>query len=724
MNKITVRIRPELILTAQHTNRGRYWLVEDPVALKYFHLRDEECFVLRSLVDGITLTDLKRQFNEHFHPLKIGLRQLNRFLFHLHELGLVVSDIQGQGEVLARRNRTGRRKRIMASLANPLAIRLPGIAAAESIDRFYPAIKILLSKPAIAFWILLVSLASTLVVVNFGAFQNRLPTLSDFLSPTTAIWFAIALALTKALHELGHAFVSKHLGGNCREIGVILLAFVPTLYCDVSDAWRMPNRLHRILVSLAGIFTEMVLAAIVTIIWWFTKPGDLQTIALYILFFCSVSTFLFNINPLIRCDGYYVLSDLTNTPNLWQESRAQWRRAWKSWFSGQPMANPQQTPRSHVFPLMAYAAASTIYCWALIAGILWMTFRILEPAGLASLAWTLTAMVVIGYFGPSFFAAAKMASSPVRRREYRVNKLATAATVAVCLGAMFFFLPLTNHISAPFVIELADSRPIFAPVSGTLKYAIPDQSTVTAGDRLIELESDQIDLRIAETSGEVAQHQQRLASLQKMLLSDPSVAPLIPGEQQALVDATDRLNLWQQDRDRLVFHAPIDGTLFSPPPLASGQTGQTELTQWAGSPLEPVNLGAMIQVGQLIGLVGAPGQFRASVLIDQTDVAGVRRGQAVTMRISHLPSRTFGGTIVDISKTNAKDIPDDLLFALGLQSANPDQKSEVYYQATIRFDAEEVAILQGMTGHVKIRIDRITIAGRVSRFLAKHFTIY
>lgn len=724
MNEINARVRPELILTAHHTDRGRHWIVEDPVALKYFRLRDEECFVLKSLVGGITLGELRHQFNEHFHPLKLGLRQLNRFLFHLHELGLIVSDTRGQGDVLSQRNRLNHRKRILSSCTNPLAIRIPGIAATQWIDHIYPKVRILFSRPAIAFWILLVFFATSLVAINYGAFQSRLPTFSDFFSPSTAIWFAVALILSKALHELGHALVSKHLGGNCREIGIIFLAFVPTLYCDVSDAWRMPNRWHRILVSMAGIFTEMVLASFVTLVWWFSEPGELQALALRVLFLCSISTLLFNINPLVRCDGYYVLSDLTDTPNLWQESRAQWRRALMSWFSGQPMVAPQHIPRNHILPLIAYAAGSTAYCLALIAGILWMAFQILEPYGLASLAWILSGIVVTGYIAPSCYAIAKLVASPTRRRELRIKKVATATIIASVLVTVLFLLPLPNRITAPFIIELRDARPIFAPVSGILKYAVTDQTTVVFGERLVELTNDEIDLEIAEASEGVVQHRQRLANLKTLQLNDPSVGPLIPGEQQALKDTMKRLHLWQQDRNRLVLRAPIDGTVFSPPAIVNDVPSELDLTQWSGTAMQPENQGAMIQVGQLICLVGQPDRFRASIFLTQSDVPGVRHGQQVVMRIDQLPSRLFRGSVVDVSQADAKDLPPGLMLQLGLPPSVSHQRGEIYYRAAIHFDSQDMMILQGMTGRAKISTDRCTLARRITHFFTKHFTLH
>ena len=117
-------------------------------------------------------------------------------------------------------------------------------------------------------------------------------------------------------------------------LGVMLLVFMPTLYCDVSDAWRLESKWQRILVSAAGMLVELVLASIATLLWWFSEPGLLHSLCLRVMFLCSFTTLLFNANPLVRCDGYYILSDLVDVPNLWQESRGQWRRAAWSWLTG------------------------------------------------------------------------------------------------------------------------------------------------------------------------------------------------------------------------------------------------------------------------------------------------------------------------------------------------------------------------------------------------------
>ena len=140
--------------------------------------------------------------------------------------------------------------------------------------------------------------------------------------------------MTKILHEFGHGLSCKHFGGECHEIGVMFLVLTPCLYCNVSDSWMLPNRWHRAAIGAAGMYVELVLASICTFIWWFTEPGPLNYICLNVMFISSVSTVMFNANPLLRYDGYYILSDILEIPNLRQKASTILNRKLGKWCLG------------------------------------------------------------------------------------------------------------------------------------------------------------------------------------------------------------------------------------------------------------------------------------------------------------------------------------------------------------------------------------------------------
>ena len=132
---------------------------------------------------------------------------------------------------------------------------------------------------------------------------------------------ASILIVTKSIHELGHGLMCKHFGGECHEIGFMLLVMTPAMYCNTSDSWLLPNKWHRIAIGGAGMYVEIVMAAICTFIWWHTQPGVIHYMALNVIFLCSITTLLFNANPLLRYDGYYMLSDYLEIPNMGQNPK-------------------------------------------------------------------------------------------------------------------------------------------------------------------------------------------------------------------------------------------------------------------------------------------------------------------------------------------------------------------------------------------------------------------
>lgn len=736
--RANLRMRPDLILSPRGAGASRHWIVEDPVAAKYFRLRDEECFILRRLDGRASLRELKRGFEERFYPLRLGFRSLNGFLFHLHELGLVVGENHGQAEVLARRDQRNRRRRWLAILANPLAIRLPGYPARRLVDRLYPALRWLLSPIMLALWSTVVLAATTLVTLRFATLQQRLPTFDQFFQTPALGGFLIAVVLIKALHELGHALVSRHVGGSCRQIGVMLLMGMPTLYCDTSDAWRVPRRGPRVLIALAGVAVELIIAAIATLVWWFSEPGGLNTFALQVAFLCSVSTLLFNANPLVRADAYYVLADWLDLPNLWQESRAVWRRAWNRWLTGRPAPDdlPGRPFRGQTLGLMAYAAASTLYRWILVGGFLWFLFRVLEPLGYALLAVLLAVPVVAAVVVPPLHRMTKALASPVGRRVYVNRRLATVPlTLAVIVGGILF-MPLPRRVTAPCWIDLHQGQTVYASVAGQLRWSAVEGQPVAMHEPVARLEDPASNLRLAELRADVRSRQRNLENLRRLQTSDPTVGASLPAEQQSLEDAIRRLALHQQDHDRLTLLAPVGGVVLSPAiegRIASDPTSN-RLAGFQGSPLDPKNLGAWIEVGQAVCVIGDPGSMEANLVIRQDDVANVAPGRRVVLRIDQAPVRTLTGTVTAIAKATADDLPDSLRQRLGLATTNRglvNAAAETHYQATVRIDprdpdnaAESAADLtRDATGVAKIEAEWQSLAGRLLRYFRRNFTL-
>ena len=233
----------------------------------------------------------------------------------------------------------------------------------------------------------MVLFAASLVLGHFDEFRNRLPELSALTDWRNLPWLLLAIGVAKTLHEVGHALVCKHFGGEVRELGIMLLVFAPCLYCDVTDAWRFRSRWQRIAVSSAGVVVELCLAAAATIVWWYAQPGVVQLVALNIMVICTLNTLLINGNPLLRYDGYYIFSDFMEVPNLWQRLREALRYFWAEWLLGQPMTVDALLPARHRPWLAAYAIASKIYLTMVCVLIVWGLAKSLAPYHLENIAY-------------------------------------------------------------------------------------------------------------------------------------------------------------------------------------------------------------------------------------------------------------------------------------------------------------------------------------------------
>lgn len=727
MSTLNVRMRPELVVTPQGAESERQWLVHDPVTLQFFRLRDEEWSILRMLDGRTTLEEIRARFERQFAPLRLGAQQLQAFLFRLHEFGLILSDAPGQGEVLRRRQQSHERSEWLGRFSNPLAIRLPGLPARPLVEALYPHCRWMFSSAAVVLWLLLGLIAGLLLAVELGAIGSRMPDFFAFFNVRAAWWFAVALISTKALHELGHALMCRHFGATCREFGVMLLLLMPTLYCDVSDAWRLPNKWQRVLISAAGMCVELVVAAVATWLWWLSEPGPLHAICLRIMFLCSVSTLLFNVNPLLRYDGYYMLSDWLDIPNLWQESRELWRGWTWSWLSKTEWVPDPTIPRRLYPALMIYAAASFVYSSLLLVAMMWFAWRVLEPQGLGSVAIGLMLFAGSGMVVGPTYRAVKWWARPTRGPRVQRGRAGLVVVVAMAILVAVALVPVPHRIAVPAWLEAAGAETVYVSVAGRVQDTVRPAVRVDRGESLAHLASPDIEARVAELESEVRQEQLRLSNLRVLLNGDPSVAPLVPAAEKSVQDAEERLRQAREDQERLVLKSPRNGSVLPPPIIARNAVDSRRLATWQGTPLDAANRGCFLETGTALCQIGDPEALEAMLVIEQSEVPFVRVGQSVRLRIDQGPVGVVTGTVSEVAKTDARDIPDSLARALDLPLRREGkagvQAAATYYQARVKLEPAELPLAVGMHGRAKILADWQPLGSRLLRWLQLTFRV-
>lgn len=724
---LEVRMRADLAVHEQQYEGRRYWVVKDPLTLRYYRFQEEE-FAVLSWLDGRTsLEELQKKFERRFAPQKISSAELHQFLGTLHRSALVVSQSPGQGAQLLERRRERKRQERRAVWSNPLAIRFRGFNPDELLSTLHDYFGWLFSLPAILLAILLGCCALGLLLVEFDTFRSRLPGFHEFFTLKNWFYLSLVLGITKVLHEFGHGLACKRLGGECHEMGVMLLVFSPCLYANVSDAWTLPNKWHRAAISAAGMYVELILASLATFVWWMTRPGLVHYLALDVMFVCSVSTLLFNANPLMRFDGYYILSDLLEIPNLRTKASRILQAKLAHWMLGIPEPRDPFLPQRNQLAFALYAVAAAVYGWLITASIVWTLTKMFEPYGLKVLGMGLAAVSLYALVVRPLVGLKKFLFSPGRTT--RVNKLRAALSTAILAGLFISlaWFPLPRYVMCSVLVQPRGATTVYVDVAGSVKEILAEPyAPVAAGTPLMRLENVELELSVARLESEAAAAATHLEALRERALVDDQAAELLAHGEEALAAIEEQLARKRQELARLTIVAPADGVLTPPPPRPGHESATTgRLAVWSGHPLELRNVGAFLDTGVTLGQIADPAALEVVLLIDETEVDYVRPGQRVDVILDALPGQRLTTTLATLSAEELEIVPT----SLSNKSGGPlptrtdphgyERPLNTTYQASAALENNDSRIVVGARGLARISAGYETLGARIWRELAR-----
>jgi putative peptide zinc metalloprotease protein len=724
---LMLRLRPDVVTVPVEMAGARTWVVQDPLTLEHFQFSAEEYALLDMLRQPVSLAELQRAFGRQFPPQTITPQSIWGFLSRLHEAGLLISDAAGQGRELAERTQKERLRQWAFAWTRMLCIRFRGLDPDRFLTAAHQRLGWLFSRTMLVAAALLMLYAASLVVGHFGEFRARLPELSVLFDPRNLVWVLLAIGGVKVLHELGHAMACKLFGGQVHELGVMLLAFSPCLYCDVSDAWRLPNKWQRIFVSSAGVLVELAIASVATIVWWHSQPGLVNLVALDVMIVCSVSTLLVNGNPLLRYDGYYILSDLTESPNLWQRSRDVLRSLATRWFWRKPQDADPLVPARHRAWLAGYAVASKLYLSLVLVLIVWGLVHLLYPWHLQNVAYTLGFVLLGGVLVGPLTSAVRLAQNPVRRADLRQGRAAVVSAMALAVAIVVLAWPVSYYVRAPLVLLPADAARVYATVAGTLADALPPGAQVEPGQAIAQLENTDVELELARLRGKQELEQMRLAHLEALRGRDPEANDEIPAARATLADVTDRLAERRRDAERLTLVSHEGGTLIAAPIVEEAKPTGGRLPKWSGAILDRENRGGWVEPGTLVCLIGDPTRLSAVMLVDDAEAQRVEPGQTVRMQLDQLPGQVIEGTVVEVARRDAEataaaaaERADLAPLLAGLVPAGP---AATHYEVRVEFEMPHQELVIGGRGEAKIAAERVTLARRMLRWLSRTFRL-
>jgi len=589
---IPLAVRADLVIKRIDYLGVGYWVVKDPAGLKYFRLQQEQYHVLNLLNGERSLEQLREEMLRIMPTVRLQLSDIQHLITDLHEKGLVSSNRSGQGASLIKKQRDEKKKKFFNTLKSLLYLRLPGWDPEATLTAIYPVCRLLFfSRFAVFIWFAVVVSSWMLLAVQFETFRSELPKFQQFFGWPNLLYLWITLSLSKIIHEFGHGLSCKHFGGECHEMGVMLLVFSPCLYCDVSDSWMLRSKWPRIMIGAAGMYIEVFLSAIAIFIWRYTDQGLLHNLALNIFFVTTITTVIFNANPLMRFDGYYMMSDFLEIPNLRPKADKLLRESFAWYCLGIESKPDPFMPETGKAWFVCFAIAAGVYRWFIVIAITVFLYTVLKPYGLQSIGATLAVVSISTIVYSMVSNLYKMITAP-RIEPMSKPKIAFSLTILFCVTYAVLSLPMPLHIEATYIAEPLDVKHAYTQTAGELaEVPVKAGDTVKAGQvvailRNPDLEDQKRDLLNKIEIQQIERDTQRSVRNEgRMSLAVNQIAAL-----------TDQLEEVEQQLDALTIKAEVAGTIVEAPrvPEPPIETARKQLSTWNGTPLHPKNIGATI----------------------------------------------------------------------------------------------------------------------------------
>lgn len=559
------QLRPKLLSSVQVYRqhfRGQMWYVLENPSSNAFSRISSDAYHFIGLLDGKrTVADVWKICNEKFGDSAPTQPEVIQLLGNLYCSNLLFAELPPDTESLFNRYHTRIKRQIHGVLSNLLFIHIPLLDPDHILNRWVGIFGLLFSWLGFLIWL---GLLSTGLYFIIGNIRELFYQSSDILKPENLIFLYLSIVIIKIFHEFGHAFACKKFGrlngsgGEVHVIGIMFLIFVPLPYVDASSAWAFRKKWHRAIVGLSGVMIELLCAAIAAIIWTHTSTGTLHIIAYNIIFTASISTLIFNGNPLLRFDAYYVLSDLTEIPNLSQRAKEYIYYLVKRYLWTMKTANnPAHTIGERIW-FVFYGTASTIYrVFICIRILLFLNKRLPEQlfilvpffAGSAIIAWV---FVPLGKFIRYLATSGELTRT-------RGRAVVTTSTALVIIIASIGVLKVPEYFRIEGIVEPVNMAVVYTESDGFVtNFLLSDQKVVPGGKSLVTVVNPELEAEKKSLLAELRslEAKRRIAETQEI-----AMVQIIDEQIDALKKKIDRVEF---QLDSLNVKTTLPGTWISP----------------------------------------------------------------------------------------------------------------------------------------------------------------
>jgi putative peptide zinc metalloprotease protein len=457
---LRVALRPSVRVHRQ-SFRGEDWhLVADPIANRFFRFRPEAYAFVARLTPARTVEEVWTEMLAARPETAPGQEEVVQLLSQLHHADLLYfrnpADNVGFFERIRRREGQERRQKLLGILF----ARLPLFDPDALLVRMMPAIRTIVGPLGFLVWVAVVAAGVRAALAEAPALADRF---QGVLAPSNLPLLFTGLILLKIVHETGHAIVCRRFGAPVHTIGVMFVLLMPMPYVDASASWQLRDRWQRALVASAGMLAELFVAALAAIVWGEAGDGALRALAYNVMLSASVSTLVFNLNPLLRFDGYYILSDALDIPNLYDRARRMLVYGLERFAFGLPDArSPIEAPGEAAW-LVLYGVLSQVYRIVVFVGIVVTVSDQFLLLGLvmAALGAVMWGVVPLAKSVRYLLTDERLAMRRPRAILVTVLILGALATAATAV-------PLPNGLRASGIVEARNHQPVFVGAAGVL----------------------------------------------------------------------------------------------------------------------------------------------------------------------------------------------------------------------------------------------------------------
>lgn len=493
---LTPRLRKH-IEVHRHDYRGQIWFILEDKSSGRHHRFNAAAFRIIGLLDGErTVNEAWQLVNDQLGDFAPTQDEVIQLLGQLHSADLLHSNAATDIDELFHRQEQHQNLKIKQRVSNPLSQKFPLWDPDDFLERHLPKVSGLFNWTAALAWLSTVLTASLLAAMHWHELGNNI--IINTLSPYNLTLLFILYPGIKILHELGHAFTAKLEGGEVHEMGIIFMMFIPIPYINVSTVTSFRNKYKRMLVGAAGIIVELLLASLALFIWLMAEPGIVRDIAFNIMLIGGVSSLFFNGNPLLKYDGYYVLADAIDIPNLFQRSAKYWGYLCQRYLFGlKQLASPAYTSWESSWFIL-YSLLSMTYRMALLWFIIVYVTDKFFAIGIVLALWLVMAQIVLPLFNMLRFIAA---SPSIQKKRCRV--IGSCGALLAVLMALISIVPFPSYTLAEGILWVPDNAQLRAESNGFSGPLLTENnSQIDNGTGILQLEDPflqtQVEIQLAK----------------------------------------------------------------------------------------------------------------------------------------------------------------------------------------------------------------------------------